>query len=254
MTYFSDHVALITGAASGLGRALLLALADEGASVAALDQDAFGLEKLAREVPARFASAVADVTDRQAVGQAVAELQSRLGPIDFLFANAGIGVETSAYHFRADDFARIAEVNLIGSANCVEAVLPGMIKRRRGHIIAISSLASYRGLPRMAGYCASKSGLNAFMDALRVELAPVGVHVSTICPGWIRTPLTESLTVPQPHRLEADEAARRILHAVRRRKRLYAFPWQSVWRLRLLSWLPPGLSDRLLYYLLQSLK
>src|SRR5262249_2502526 len=115
-----------------------------------------------------------------------------------------------------------------------------------GHIVGLSSLASYRGLPKMAGYCASKAGLNALLEALRFELKPEGIAVTTICPGWVRTPLTATINVPQPFVMEVDFAARQILEAVRRRASFFAFPRPSARRVALLRWLPCDLSDRLM--------
>src|SRR5262249_6035278 len=164
MSSFSNRVALVTGAGSGLGRQLALTLAGEGAAIAAVDLTAEPLAALAADLPNRpVAWAIADVTDRGALAQALAELQSRLRPIDLLIANAGIGIETTALAFRAADIEAQIRVNLIGVANSIEAVLPGMIERKGGHLVAISSLASYRGLPKMAGYCASKAGVNSLL-------------------------------------------------------------------------------------------
>src|SRR5262245_32283204 len=223
MPPFSDRVALITGAASGIGRQLALQLAAEGARVAALDLQADGLEKLAGELAGKpFARAVADVTDLAAVRRAVADLEGQLGPTDLLIASAGIGRETPALTFRAEDLNAQIQVNLLGVVNSIDAVLPGMRARGRGHLVALSSLASYRGLPKMAGYCASKAGLNALLDALRVELRPLGIAVTTLCPGWVRTPLTATIRLPEGYMMEVDEAARRMLKAIRRRKDLRA--------------------------------
>jgi NAD(P)-dependent dehydrogenase (short-subunit alcohol dehydrogenase family) len=242
MSSFANQVVLVTGAASGLGRQLALNLAAEGASIAALDLQPEGLGKLAADLGGKpCAWAVGDVTNFAALREAVDKLQTRLGPVDALIASAGIGVETSALDFRAADFEAVVRVNLIGVANSVAAVLPGMLARRRGHLVAISSLASFRGLPRMAGYCAAKSGVNALMESLRFELKPSSIAVTSICPGWIRTPMTANLKLPMPHILEVEDAARRVLDAIRRRRPLYAFPWSSAWRVRLLRWLPPGL-------------
>jgi NAD(P)-dependent dehydrogenase (short-subunit alcohol dehydrogenase family) len=253
MGEFSGRVVLITGAGSGLGRQLAVTLAGEGAAVAAVDLAAEPLAKLAEALPGKpVAWAVADVTDRAALSAAAADLAGRLGPVDLLIANAGIGRDTSALTFRAADIEAQVRVNLIGVANSVEAVLPGMLERRRGHLSAISSLASYRGLPRMAGYCASKAGLNALLDSLRLELHPHGIAVTTICPGWIRTALTANIRVPQPYLLEVEDAARRIVEALRRRRPFYAFPPPAERRVRLLRWLPSGLSDWALRRVLAS--
>lgn len=254
MHSFNNRVALITGAGNGLGRELALALAKEGAVIAAVDVSADSLARLEGDLKAaKVASAVADVTDRTSLRSAVDRLQERLGPVDLLIANAGIGRETSALSFQAGDFEEIIRVNLIGVSNSVEAVLQGMLKRRSGHLVAISSLASYRGLPRMAGYCASKAGVNALMDALRMEVKPLGINVTTICPGWIRTAMTANLDVPMPQILDCDDAARRILDAVRRGKAFYAFPAQSARRIRFLHWLPCSVSDWCMHRVLRSL-
>jgi NAD(P)-dependent dehydrogenase (short-subunit alcohol dehydrogenase family) len=244
MGSFANRVVLVTGAGSGLGRQLAIMLAKEGAFVAGIDLHPQPLAALAAELPeGRFAWSVADVNDRLVLCKAVSHLGSQLGPIDLLIASAGIGLENSALAFRAEDFEAQVRVNLIGVANSVEAVLPGMLERRRGQLAAISSLASYRGLPRMLGYCASKAGLNALLEGLRVELKPFGITVTTICPGWIRTPMTATVEIPASELMELPDAAQRILTAIRRRRSFYAFPPSTAWRVRLLRWLPCGPSD-----------
>jgi NAD(P)-dependent dehydrogenase (short-subunit alcohol dehydrogenase family) len=246
MSTFSHRVILITGAASGIGRQLALALADEGAIIAALDLNAEGLGKLVGELKGKAAWAVGDVTDRTSLTAAVSYLQERLGPIHTLIACAGVGRETTALAYRAEDIEEIIRINLIGVANSIEAVLPGMIERRRGQIVALSSLASFRGLPRMAGYCASKAGLNALLDSLRVELRPYGIAVTTICPGWIRTPMTAELSVPKSELMDVARAARRMVEVIRRRESFHAFPPTAARRLRLLRWLSNDLGDWLI--------
>jgi NAD(P)-dependent dehydrogenase (short-subunit alcohol dehydrogenase family) len=244
MESFANRVVLITGAGSGIGRQMALTLAAEGARVAALDLKPDGLDSLAAELHGQNVStAVADVTDRDSLYPAVRGLESRLGPTDLLIANAGIGVATAADPYNAEGVEAQIRVNLIGVSNSIGAVLPGMIERRRGHLVAISSLASYRGLPKMAGYCASKAGVSALMEALRVELLPLGVATTTVCPGWIRTPLTENIDVPHPFLMDPEYAVGCILGAVRRRQVYFAFPRPTLRRVRLLRWLPAGASD-----------
>ncbi len=252
---FAGRVALITGAGRGIGRQLTQDLIAAGAAVAAVDLDDEPLTALAGELAGKpLATAVADVTDRPALLAAVERLGAQLGPIDLLIANAGIGRENAALGFDAEVFAAQVRVNLLGVANSVEAVLPGMIQRRRGHLAAISSLASYRGLPRMAGYCASKAGVNALMDSLRVELAPLGIAATTICPGWIRTRMTENVQNAMPNMLDVPDATRRILDAIRRRRAYCCFPPSNLWRVRLLRWLPTRWSDGVVRRLLATIK
>jgi short-subunit dehydrogenase len=244
MESFQNRVVLITGAASGIGRQLAVTLAAEGARIAALDRQSTGLDSLAAELKGKaLACAVADVTAVQAVRDAVAQLESKLGPTDLLVACAGIGGATPAISFRAEDVAGLVQVNLLGVANAIDAVLPGMCRRRQGHLAALSSTASYRGLPKIAGYCASKAGLNALLDSLRVELRPLGIAVTTICPGWVRTPMTAALGVPNSAMMEVGEAVRRIVRALRARQPFIVFPAGRAWWVRLLRHTPRGFSD-----------
>ncbi len=241
---FNQRVVLITGAGNGIGRKLALLLAAEGAHIAAIDRSPEGLKSLAESLPGkRVACEVADVADLGGMRHAVAKLEAQLGPTDFLIANAGIGKETSALDFKAEDIAAQINVNLIGAANSVDAVLAGMRTRRRGHLVVLSSLASYRGLPFMAGYCASKAGVSALFESLRVELEPLGMNVTIVCPGWIRTALTATIAVPQPYMMELDYAAARIVAAIRHKRRRLVFPAQAAWQIRMLRWLPSGVGD-----------
>ena len=239
-------VALITGAGSGIGRALARLLANEGYAIAAVDRVEEGVRALAEELNAqqkRNAWGIADVTDAATLAQATRDLEAKLGPIDLMVANAGIGIETCGLNYSADDMAKVINVNLIGVSNSIAAVLPGMLERKRGHLVGISSIASYRGLPRMLAYAASKAGVNAIMDGLRVELKGSGVHVTTICPGWIRTPLTEKIEGQLDHLLEVEDAVREIAWAIRTRQTFYTFPRAMRWSMRVLTSLPRSWQD-----------
>jgi NAD(P)-dependent dehydrogenase (short-subunit alcohol dehydrogenase family) len=244
MESFNNRVVLITGAASGIGWHLALSLAAEGARIAALDRQGDALDRLAAELKGKLLSCtVADVTDLAAMRAAVPQLEAQLGPIDLLVASAGIGIATPAESFRAEDFTAQIQVNLIGVINTLDAVLPGMCQQKRGHVAVLSSMASYRGLPHMGGYCASKAGVNNLLDALRVELRPHGIAVTTICPAWIRTPLTTPLGLPDKDMMEVEEAVRVILQALHARKSFVAFPAGMAWQARLLRYTPQAISD-----------
>ena len=252
MNSFRDRVALVTGAGRGIGRALALALAAQGARVGAIDLRPPLLDELAKQMTDRpFAWAVADVTDPAAMREAVTAIESKLGPADLLVANAGIVHETSAQAPWIESFTAEVNVNLIGVANSFAAVLPGMCQRKRGHLAAISSIASYGGTPPLAGYCASKAGVNALCDAFRVELRPLGIGVTTICPGFIDTHIADHLEpFERPRMLTVEQAAAQILGAIARRKRFHAFPLRDVWLAWLLRHLPRPLRDWILgrYY------
>lgn len=246
MNQFANKVALITGASSGIGRQLSLMLAREGARIGALDLNEASLVSLAQELKqTQVVWAQVDVTDREVVAKTVGEIAGKLGPVELLITSAGLGFETSALQFKAADFETLIKVNLIGVANTVAAVLPAMLERRNGHLVGLSSLASYRGLPGMLGYCASKSGVNALFEGLRAELKDQGIAVTTLCPGWIRTPMTASVQVPPTELMDLPVAAEMMMNAIRRRLPYYAFPKPAARQLALLKWLPCGLSDRL---------
>jgi short-subunit dehydrogenase len=259
LTVGANHdgkVALITGAGSGIGRELARVLSGEGMTIAAIDKNAQGLISLDEELRAHKRTVsweVADVTDIAGLRGKVAELENRLGPVRLLIANAGIGIETSAAHLQAEDLLALVQVNLFGVANSIAAVLPGMLQRRQGHIVGISSLASLRGLPRLFGYCASKAGVNALLEGLRVEVRRYNIHVTTICPGWIRTPMTDAMKGRIPL-MDVNVAARQIATAIRRRRRFYAFPHSTAWTLLLLRLLPATMSDWLVARMMGKLK
>jgi NAD(P)-dependent dehydrogenase (short-subunit alcohol dehydrogenase family) len=244
MGAFSNQVVLITGAGSGLGRQLAIHLAKEGAAIAAIDLMPEALQRLAADLPgSSVAWAIGDVTDREMLTKAIRKVRQKLGRIEVLIANAGIGLKNPAVLFCAADFEAQIKVNLVGVANSVAAVLPEMLERKSGHVVGISSLASYRGLPHMLGYCASKAGVSSLMEGLRVELKPHGIAVTTICPGWINTNLSKMVAVPQSQIMDLPYAADRIIAAVRRRLPYYAFPRAMTRKVRLLKWLPCGISD-----------
>jgi NADP-dependent 3-hydroxy acid dehydrogenase YdfG len=241
--HLKDQVAVVTGAASGMGRALCRELHRAGVRLGLLDRNAEGLAALADELRP-CASAVADVRDRQAVRGAIAALAEQLGPVDILVACAGITGATLVDELAVEETEAILEVNFLGVANAIDAVLPDMLARGRGHLVALSSLAGCRGVPFSAAYSASKAALNNYLEGLRPALRRRGVAVTTVLPGFVRTPLLQNARVQAPlEPLAPEEAARHILRAIRRRSRVYAFPWAMRLGLAVLGWLPPRLYD-----------
>lgn len=238
-----DQVVVVTGAASGMGRALCQELHRAGARLGLLDRNAEGLAVLAEELRP-CASAVADVRDRAAVGKAIDALTEQLGPVDVLVACAGITGATLVDDLAVPETEAILEVNLLGVAHAIDAVLPGMLARGRGHLVALASLAGCRGVPFSAAYCASKAGLMTYLEGLRPALRRRGVAVTTVLPGFVRTPLLQNARVQAPlAAMEPEAAARHILRAIRRRSRVYAFPWATRLGIAVLGWLPPWLYD-----------
>ncbi|HLL74979.1 MAG TPA: SDR family NAD(P)-dependent oxidoreductase [Pyrinomonadaceae bacterium] len=246
---WTDRVVLITGASSGIGRALAVAWARRGARVALLARRAEALEEAAGAVEAaggRAFAVVADVRKSEAVKAATELVEREWGRVDVLVANAGIGEITRAEGFPVEKAREVFETNVVGAMNAVAAVLPGMLARGDGQLVAISSLAAYRGLPGSGVYCASKAALSTFFESLRVELRGRNVAVTTIHPGFVRTPMTTGRDQPMPFLVEVERAAELMLRAVEARRRTYAFPWQLAWLARLSRHLPDALHDRIL--------
>jgi len=236
-------VALITGASSGIGWELAKELARSGIAVGLLARRRDLLDSLASEIRAAggiVAVAAADVANRQATRSALQELERELGPCDLLVANAGVGAPTHLDPINTSDIEKMFHVNVLGVVYSIEAVLSGMLARKKGHLVAVSSLAAYKGLPGENGYSASKAAVNNLMEGFRIRLRPLGVHVTTVCPGFIATPMTARNKFRMPFLLSAPEAARRIVRALRRRPAVYNFPWQMSLLMGLLQWLPDG--------------
>jgi short-subunit dehydrogenase len=237
----ANQVAVVTGASSGIGWALARVLAFEGCKVGLVARRQEKLQSLAEEIQRAggiAAVAAADVSNREETISAIHEIQKELGPVDLLIANAGVGMPTLLEPLNTSDVEKMIRVNLLGTVYAIEAVLPGMLQRRQGHLVAISSLSAYKGLPGESGYCASKAAVNSYMEGLRIHLRDRGIAVTTICPGFVRTPMTDVNQFHMPWLLEADDAARRIVRAIRRRKKVYNFPWQMAILLKVSRWLP----------------
>jgi short-subunit dehydrogenase len=246
---FANQVAVVTGASSGIGRALARLLAQEGARVGLVARRRAELETLAQEIAQAGCKAVvapADVADRAQIVAAVGEIARDLGPVDLLVANAGVGAPTLLEPFNVADVEKMFRINLLGVIYSIEAVLPDMLRRGRGHLAAVSSLAAYKGLPGESAYCASKAAVNTYLEGLRIQLRDRGIAVTTLCPGFVRTPMTAVNDFHMPFLLEADEAARRMVRALRRRAKVYNFPWPLAVLMKFTRWLPDWVLARVM--------
>lgn len=235
--------AVITGASTGIGRELAKELARQGVRVGVTARRTDKLAELVAEVRAcggTIEAASADVADRSATAAAIRSLADRLGPVDLLVANAGVALPSNVGPDHVAAVEHMARVNYLGVVYSFDTVLTDMISRGSGHLVAVASMASYKGLPGSAGYCASKAAVRTYCEALRIELADRGVAVTCVFPGFIRTPMTATNTNPMPWLMDADAAARRIVRALPRRPGVYDFPK----RMRILMWLAKWAPDR----------
>ena len=185
-------VALVTGAASGMGQLAARRLAAAGASVAAVDVDGDGLAATVLRAPT-MRSWECDVTDAGAVEQLVKEVESTCGPIDRLVHAAGICIPGLLAEQGVEEIDRTIAVNYLGTAHVVLAVLPGMLDRRHGEIVAFASLAGWLPSPRLGAYSASKHAVVAFMEILAYENRGRGVHFACVCPPVVDTPMVAGI-------------------------------------------------------------
>ena len=235
----------ITGASSGIGAALARQYAARGATVGLFARRAVLLDALAATLPAGRAAAYAgDVRDAAALAHAGADFIARFGVPDVVIANAGISRGALTEH--GEDlpaFRAVFDTNVVGLVHTFQPFLAAMNTAGQGALVGIASIAGFRGLPGSGAYSASKAAAIVYLESLRVEQRGTGVAVLTVCPGYIATPMTEQNPYPMPFLLVADEAARRIVRAIDRRKRFYVLPWQMAVVGRVLRLLPRPVYD-----------
>jgi NAD(P)-dependent dehydrogenase (short-subunit alcohol dehydrogenase family) len=245
-------VVLITGASSGIGRALASHYLDQGAAVAAVARRAAPLQALHRS-DARLAAFTADVTDRARMEAVISEVERILGPIHLAITCAGVAEHEIGPDMMLEGLDLMLATNTVGAFNTLVPAAAAMRARGNGHIVAISSLAALHGIPIMAGYCMSKAALESGMQSLRHALHGSGIGVSVIAPGFIATEMTVGRVAPV-FCMPLERAVRRIVSAIERRQPVYRFPlWQHA-VVRMLPVLPARAQSSLLERLTQKLR
>ena len=255
MSRFRGQVAWITGASTGIGLAVSRRLGAAGCRLALTARDSGRLSQEVEQLAAQGVEACAfagDVTDRAQLRDIATDIENLWGGIDVLFACAGTYVPTDVDRFSADECDLQMRTNYGGVINCIEAVLPGMRRRGQGYIVGVSSLTGYRGLPKASAYGASKAALINFLDSVRFDLAPRGIRVTVVNPGFVRTPLTDKNRFKMPFLIEADAAAKIIVDGMEKQKREIHFPWQFSWSLKLLRILPYPLYERIISRIIKT--
>ncbi len=237
-----QKIALITGASTGLGHELAKQLAQSGYDLALVARRRELLEELKGELDKtgrRILVLVADVSRWEQIREAVERSEKELGPIDLLVANAGVSYDAPLHRFNVADARLVYEVNVIGLMQTVAAALPFMMERKRGHIVGVSSLASYISVPRSTVYCSSKAAVSSYLEGLRIELMPMNIKVTTVCPGFVRTPMTQRNKFKMPFLIDAPEAVRIMLSGISRGKAMIHFPSALYFIIRLIRLIPP---------------
>jgi short-subunit dehydrogenase len=243
--------ALITGASSGIGRALAERLALAGATVVLCARREALLRKVADDIAAHGGTAIVeplDVADTNDTVEAIRRIDADVGGLDLVIANAGVGMSArgAAPPYSWEAVAAPCHVNFCGAVATLTAVLSRMVERRRGHIVGISSLAAYGPIPGRGGYSAPKAGLSMLLECLRMDVAAHGVHVTAVHPGFVRTAMTARSRQPMPFVMDADAAADLIVRALPKAPATIDFPLPLALAARLGGVLPRALRDRLL--------
>ncbi len=235
----------ITGASSGIGEALARHYASQGAQLGLVARRGDWLEKVAADITPRPEIYVCDVRDAQALKAAARQFMDKHGLPDVVIANAGVSRGTLTEI--EDDlaaFQEIFDINVLGMVNTFHPFVDAMKVRRHGTLVAIASVAGFRGIPGSGAYSASKAAVIRYCESLRVELRASGVAVVTICPGYIRTPMTAVYKFKLPFLIDVDTAAVRFARAIAAKKSFTVIPWSMGVAARILRILPNWLFDR----------
>jgi short-subunit dehydrogenase len=237
----------LTGASSGIGEALARHYSRQGAVLGLVARRADLLEALQASLPAAAETYPCDVRDLPALKAAAADFVSRHGAPDLVIGNAGVSHGTvTEIEEDVATFREILDINVIGLVNTFHPFIEPMRARGGGRLVGIASVAGFRGLPGASAYSASKAAAISYLEALRLELRRSRIAVTTICPGFIATPMTAKNPYPMPFILEADEAARRIARAIDAGRSYAIIPWQMAIVGRILRVLPNAIYDRLM--------
>lgn len=238
--------AFVTGASSGIGRALALELAAGGVHVAIAARREPELREVAELVESRGGRALVvplDVADPAAVKAAVARADQELGSLDLVVANAGVSHAAAAPLLSVEQTSTLVDINVRGALATLVAAIPAMMAQKRGHLVGVSSLAGRRGLPGFGAYSASKAALSTFLETLRVELAPMGIHVTDVQPGFVETPLVQKGLHPTPFMWPVERAAKHIVKKLASAPPVVAFPFPLAALTAFSRWLPSFVFD-----------
>ena len=236
---------LITGASSGIGEALAREFASRGARLGLIARRAEKLQALATSLPGNHFCYGADVSQKDQIIAAAMQFEKDCGGVDIVIANAGISVGVLTEYFEdLDTFSEVLNTNVLAMAYTFHPFIAPMRSRGLGKLVGIASVAGIRGLPGSEAYCASKAATISYCESLRNELKQFGIQVITICPGFVRTPLTEKNTYGMPFLMDAPDFAREAVNAITAGASYKVIPWQMGWVARLMRILPNWLFDK----------
>jgi len=243
-----SRTVLITGATGGIGAALAAEYAEPGHTLLLQGRDAGALRALGESCGRRGAQVRLlphDLADAAGWMQALARADAET-PVDLAFMNAGVAATTANGLEPWPDVQAMLDVNLRAGIGSVSVLAPGMCRRGAGHLVLVGSLSAWVGMPLSPTYCATKAGLKAYAEAMRGALAPAGVAVTLVQPGFVHTPMSQRFAAPKPFMVSADAAARHIRRALRHRPARVAFPGLLSLGMQGLALLPVDLAQAVL--------
>jgi short-subunit dehydrogenase len=240
-TSLENKIIWLTGASSGIGKAILEQLLFAKAKVIASSRNLDSLHELQLLYPNNLELIPVDVTKLPSVLSCTAEIQANHGLIDIAILNAGNCYYIDIRHFSAATIEKNFAVNFFGICNCIEAALPLLKNSKQAQLIGMSSSSAYIGLPMAEGYGSSKSAARYLLQSLQAHLRSENIAVSIICPGFVKTPLTDQNQFPMPFIIDATKAAKYIVAGIRKSKSEISFPRRLIWLLKLLNILPDNL-------------
>lgn len=234
----------ITGASSGIGEAFARYYAAQGATLGLAARRGELLQQLATSLDTPVSTYTLDVRDAATLADAAEDFIQRHGVPDIVIANAGVsrGTLTEQKEDTAA-FKAIFEINVLGLLHSFQPFIAGMKARGDGTLVGIASIAGIRGLPGAGAYSASKAAAISYLESLRVEMQQHGIHVTTIAPGYIKTPMTDVNSYSMPFLMDADIAASKMAKAIAAKRRFVVVPWQMGWLARFMRFIPPFMWD-----------
>lgn len=238
---FENKVVLVTGASSGIGRAIALQLAKENCKLVLLARRIELLEQLSNELELTDDQSLilkCDVSKKEDVAFAYGVIKEKFGGVDIAILNAGYGHEVTVQNYNSRFAEETFGANIFGIVYWVEQLLPKFVEKKEGVIVGVSSLADNRGYSGSGFYCASKAAASIYLEGLRIELKRYGIKVITVKPGFVRTPMTDKNRFKMPLLMEPGQAAINILDGIKKGKSVIQFPWQIVMLTRLVGLLP----------------
>ncbi|MDF2690894.1 MAG: putative Glucose/ribitol dehydrogenase [Gammaproteobacteria bacterium] len=229
----------ITGASSGIGRAVAIELAKAQARLVISGRNREALQELKKAYPKQIELVLAfDVTNLNANLAAAGHITKQLGGLDKVFLNAGASQHIDPAEFHSEAFVKMIKINYFSLVYGIEAALPLLQSSKAPHIIGMSSMAAYHGLPLGEAYSAAKAASRNLLQGLQVDFKQKGISVSIVCPGFIDTPLTARHRFSMPFLMTAERAASIIVKGIIKRKAEIAFPKPMIWAAKSLNYLP----------------